>query len=49
MKDSQNNIGKHGLVAEYNANGAWLYYGTYGRLYHISKYITNSVRPVLAS
>lgn len=47
MKDSQNNIGKHGLVAEYNANNAWLYNGNNGRLNNNNKNNTNSVRPVL--
>ena len=45
---SRENIGKQGLVAEYNANNSWLYNGNTGRLYGDTKYGTRSVRPVLA-
>lgn len=44
---SQHNIGKHGSVAEYNANNAWLYNGNNGKLNNNNKYNTLSVRPVL--
>lgn len=44
---SQYNIGKLGLVAEYNGNNAWLYNGNNGRLNNNNKNNSNSVRPVL--
>lgn len=44
---SQFNIGKPRLVAEYNANNAWLYNGNNGRLNNNNKRNTNRVRPVL--
>lgn len=46
---SQNNIGKLGAVAEYNANNAWLYYGNNGNINNNNKYNSNGVRPVLES
>lgn len=44
---SRENIGKQGLVAEYNANNSWLYNGNNGKLNNNNKNNTNSVRPVL--
>ena len=46
---SQYNKGKQGLVAEYNANNAWLYNGNNGCVNNNNKYNSNTVRPVLAS
>ena len=37
------------LVAEYNANNAWFYYGHNGCVYGTNKYYSTLVRPVLAS
>lgn len=46
---SQDNMGKQGSVAEYNANNAWLYNGNNGCVNNNNKYNSNSVRPVLES
>ena len=36
-------------LAEYEADGAWFYYGTDGTVYGNTKYGSSGVRPVLAS